>query len=191
MSRSVPTPIRVAYLCEFPTLLGGERSLLVFLEHAQTAGIEPVVVAPGPGPLSRALEESRIERIDWPPGGRHGAEGLAPLFRARGIHIVHANSLMTADAAHVLSGELLVPGVTHVRDIMSLSPARRARLASLACVITVSDAVRLWLHESGVPDERLSRIHNAVDGERLSRDVVSSSLRRELEQRFRERKGRS
>ena len=40
--------MRVAYLCEFPTLLGGERSLLVFLDAARRSTIDPVVVAGDP-----------------------------------------------------------------------------------------------------------------------------------------------
>lgn len=175
----MPGLLRVAYLCEFPTLLGGERSLLVFLEHARRVGIEALVVAPAPGLLAETLSRLGVERVDWPPGGRHAAR-LAPLFRERSPHIIHANSLMTADAAVALSRELSVPGVAHVRDILGVSAARRDRLAGLDHVIAVSEAVRTWLLGLGVPGERLSKIHNAVDADRLFEEASQGSLRREL-----------
>jgi glycosyltransferase involved in cell wall biosynthesis len=177
---AVPGLLRVAYLCEFPTLLGGERSLLVFLEHAREVSIEPLVVAPGPGLLAEALARRGIERVDWPAGGRQAAARLVPLLGKHDPHLVHANSLMTADAAAALSRELSVPGVAHVRDILGISTARRNRFAGLDHGIAVSEAVRSWLLGLGVPGERLSKIPNAVDADRLRKEVAAGSLRREL-----------
>lgn len=178
-SDSFPTT-RVSYLCEFPTLLGGERSLLTFLDHLESSGIEPVVVAPGSGPLAGELARRRIERLDWPAGGRHDVALLGPALRDRGVEVVHGNSLMVADAAVVLGKELAVPAVTHVRDIMTLSRARRQRLAELAAVVAVSDSVALWLRDSAIPRDRVVRIRNAVDVDALEQAARIGRYRREL-----------
>ncbi len=173
-------PLRVAYLCEFSTLLGGERSLLTFLDHRRAADLEPVVVAPASGPLAAELESRGIERLDWPPGGRRDAEVLAPQLGARGVRIIHGNSLMVADATLALGVELGLPAVNHSRDIMTLSRARAKRLGKLTAVIAVSDAVAHWLRELEVAEHRIHRVHNAVDREALERDVRPGALRSEL-----------
>jgi glycosyltransferase involved in cell wall biosynthesis len=70
--------------------------------------------------------------------------------------------------------------VTHVRDIMGLSRARRGRLGELRAVIAVSDAVARWLRESGIREERVARIYNAVDVEALRQASRTGAFRREL-----------
>ena len=55
-SDPAPTPkIRVGFLLEFPTLLGGEQSWLAALP--EMTRIEPLAVAPAQGPLARGLAE--------------------------------------------------------------------------------------------------------------------------------------
>jgi glycosyltransferase involved in cell wall biosynthesis len=150
------------------------------LDHREKAGIDPVVIAPGGGPLAGALEERGIERMDWPVGGRHAATLLCRDLQDRDLHLVHGNSLMVSDAALAVSRELRVPAVAHVRDMMSLSAARWERLASLEMVVAVSRAVADWLRECGVPGDRIARIHNAVDGQALRQAATRGSFRREL-----------
>ena len=176
---SLSKPVKVAYLCEFSTLLGGERSLLAFLQHAKEL-VSPVVVAPADGPLADALQRLGIERWDWPPGGRRKPEALVPALRRRGIELLHSNSLMVADAAFALAAACGVPYVVHVRDIMNLSQARRERLCAAGGVVAVSEAVADWLRALGVDAGQLRVIYNAVDAEELRRVSVPGSVRREL-----------
>ena len=170
----------VAYLCEFPTLLGGEHSLLTFLAHHAAAGVEPVVVAPSEGPLAQALAAHAITPVAWPAKGRRRVDSLARALEPYRLDLVHANSLMTADTAWALGAKLKVPAVAHVRDIMTLSAARRDRLNGLAAIVAVSDAVATWLEEIGILRERITRIYNAVDVSALQNAAVPGALRREL-----------
>lgn len=176
--------LRIAYLCEFPTLLGGERSLLEFLDHGAGpdagAGIDPLVVAPHGGGLAAELLGRGIERLEWPPGGRASAADLSGELAGRGVQLVHGNALMVGDAALALGRALGVPALTHVRDIMALSRARAARLGELGAVVAVSNAVASRLVAAGVPDRRVLRIHNAVDPVRLRECARAGGLRREL-----------
>ncbi len=174
-------PLAVAYLCEFPTLLGGERSLLAFLSRRADAEVAPVVVVPTTGLLAETLLREGIPTVAWPARGRQAAAELAPALRERGVQLVHANSLMTAGAARSLADALGTPAVAHVRDIMTLSQAHRDRLGTLDAVITVSDAVAAALRRQGVPGERIERIYNAVDVDALQEAARPGAIRRELD----------
>ena len=76
---------RVLLLCEYPTLLGGERSFLATLAPVRAAGYEIVAAAPDAGPLAEAFAEQQIDVIPWENGGGHSLsrrrESLAEILR--------------------------------------------------------------------------------------------------------------
>lgn len=172
------TPSKQAvYLCEFPTFLGGERSLLTFLANSpQTAA---AVVAPDGGLLAKRLSDLSIRRLDWPEGGRSQARQLAPTLTQTGMDLVHANSLVTAPAAACLREECGIPAIAHVRDIMNLSDRKWQSLATLDAVIAVSHAVGDWLRQR-LPTDRVHTIYNAVDFEQLRARAGQGNFRQEL-----------
>lgn len=157
--------LSIAYLCEFPTLLGGERSLLQFLARRNEIAVEPTVVAPPEGPLADALRQAGIRHLPW--RGSAPLEKLAWQLAQLGIRIVHANSLMQGDRAVSLADVLGVPAVTHARDHMTLSAARAKRLNRSAAVIAVSEATRAWLVGQGVTRAQVEVVPNAVDPDTL------------------------
>ena len=95
---------RLLILCEYPTLLGGERSMLATLPAVAAAGFDVHVAAPPNGPLAEALAERGILTS---PGTRttRTASGCHSINSARAWPtsigelrpaLVHANSLSTA-----------------------------------------------------------------------------------------------
>lgn len=172
--------IRVLYLCELPTLLGGERSLLQFLLCCKDVAIHPIVLTPAVGPLKVALTSIGVETIDWTPASRETDARLINELRSRQIQLVHGNSLMIGDAAAAIGKTIGVPAVTHVRDIMRLSDARASRLNTLARLIAVSNAVGTSLRNSGIAPERIVEIPNGVDPESLRSDAAGPPVHREL-----------
>ncbi|MFO0946681.1 MAG: glycosyltransferase family 4 protein [Planctomycetota bacterium] len=170
-------PRRVAYLCEFPTLLGGERSLLEFLRHRRIAGVDPIVVAPARGRLADALAAAGVSHLHLPPRGLRDLDAIAEECIHRQVQIVHGNSLMTADAALLLGNRLAIPAVTHVRDMMRLSDAKAERLRRLDAVVAVSNAVVHWLAQFSVP---ATCIYNAIDPAEIRRLANPPTLRKEL-----------
>jgi len=52
-------------LCEYPTLNGGERSMLATLDGLHTAGFTPVVIAPPEGPLADELAARGVELLPF------------------------------------------------------------------------------------------------------------------------------
>lgn len=172
--------IRAAYFCEFPTLLGGERSLLTFLAHRETAGVVPIVLAPAAGPLSRALDAMSVPSVPWSRPRRGAASLPAEQLASFGVDLVHANSLMTADAALEAATIFDVPAIAHVRDIMNLSPARCKRLMRMSAILAVSDAVAIALRVQGISADRIHRVYNGVDGAALRRSAQPGKLRSQL-----------
>ena len=55
----------VFILCEYPTLNGGERSMLAVLGYVQASGFTPVVLAPPEGPLADELAARGVEIIPF------------------------------------------------------------------------------------------------------------------------------
>lgn len=167
--------MRIAYLCEHSTLLGGERSLTTFLAHAVRLGIEPFVVCPSEGRLVEAVAAAGWAHLPWPGEPKSSHSAAADLLSAAGIDLVHANSLSLLDAASALRQLLDKPAIVHVRDVYGLSLARRNRLASLDGVIAVSHAVGRWLRDQGAPEDRLHVIANAVEMRRAADPNESAS----------------
>src|SRR5688572_30380797 len=90
---------RVLVLCEYPTLNGGERSLLAVLPAIQRAGWEVEALCPPTGPLAEAFQQRGV----WLPSPRLRGEGpgmrgfdgeaLRSLLATRNYDLIHANSL--------------------------------------------------------------------------------------------------
>jgi len=170
-------PAKVLYLCEFTSMLGAERSLLTFLDWARDRFVDPAVVAPAGGPLADALRRLGVPRLDWPAGSKAAVHELAELAKPLKPQLVHANSLMTADAGLGLSELLGVPSVAHVRDIMRLSRAQVQRLSRHEAIIAVSDAVAESLVQQGVQRSRVVRVYNAVDADSLRQMAKPGRMR--------------
>lgn len=172
-------PLRILYLCEYPTLLGGEQSLLALLAAAQKR-IEAVVVAPSGGPLETELAFGNIARWNWPAGGKSRIVELSKAVLDASIDIVHANSLSTAEAALQLGIACGIPTIGHVRDIAKISASRLDRLSYLNHIVAVSEAVRNSLVQQRLPESRVSRIYNPVDVAKLRAGACPGKLREQL-----------
>ena len=172
--------IRVAYLCEFPTVLGGESSLLAFLQQRAFAGVDPLVICPQTGMLTDMLERMYIPREPWPAGGKRNAIELAGTLEEWGIDLIHANSLMTCTQALDLADAMSIPCVGHIRDIMTISADQRDRLNRMDAMIAVSDYVREWMLGQGIASQKLHRIYNGIDFGVAKRSARSDELRRRL-----------
>jgi glycosyltransferase involved in cell wall biosynthesis len=155
--------MRTAHLCEFSTLLGGERSLLTFLQAAAGVGVDPVVVAPAEGRLAQAVHSGGWKHLPWPSDPKSSVGAVAKPLADAGIDVIHANSLSLLDAASELRQALGRPAVLHVRDVYGLSKARRVRLASLDAVVAVSAPVARWLKSIGAPRDRLHIVSNGME----------------------------
>ena len=128
-SPDLRTMPRLLILCEYPTLLGGERSMLATLPAVAAAGFDVSVAAPPDGPLADALRERGIAHVAWQT---HDAAGerlpldrlradLADVLQQTQPDLLHANSLSTARIAGPVAVECGVRSIGHLRDIVKLS----------------------------------------------------------------------
>lgn len=168
------SPLRIACLCEFPTLQGGEYSLLAALQCLR-GRIEPVFLAPSTGRLADAVAAE-----GWPllafdvrdaagvrrPESELLAE-LGRLFHICSADLLHANSLAMGRLAGGLAGRMGRPCTAHLRDMLRLSRAAVDRLNSLSGLAAVSTATRAWHVAQGLDAGRVQVVYNGVDVERF------------------------
>jgi glycosyltransferase involved in cell wall biosynthesis len=179
---------RLLLLCEYPTLNGGERSMLATLGGVQAAGFLPAVAAPPEGPLAHTLRGRGIEVLPFQPRDAAGVrrpqqelrEDLARLVCGWRPDLMHANSLAMGRLAGPVATELAVPSMAHLRDIVGLSPRAVADLNCNRRLLAVSQAVREFHVTGGLAAEKVCVLHNGVDLEKFQPRPPSGYLHQEL-----------
>lgn len=157
---------RVLILGEFPTLNGGERSLLAVLPTIQAAGWQIAAHVPTVGPFASALQALGIEVYAAPPSGtalddRRGK--LAEHLRLQRFDLVHANSLAMGRMAGPVAAAATTPSLAHLRDIIGLNTQAVADLNQNSRLLAVSRAVADFHAAQGLERNRLQVLHNGVD----------------------------
>ena len=178
----------VAILCEWPTLNGGERSMLSTLAGIQAAGLKIVVIAPGEGPLAAAFAEQHVEVVLFSWRNEQGARrplpdlrhALAEVLAQLRPRLLHANSLSAGVVAGPVAAALGLPSIAHLRDIINLS---RQAIVDLNChtrLLAVSQATRAHHVGRGLDAEKTHVLYNGVDLERFLPRPPSGWLHHEL-----------
>ena len=161
--------LRVAYLCEFTTLNGGENSLLTFLATA-VESIQAIVLCPSEGSLVQKL---RVRGITCVPFDVRDSSGqrkpleqivaeLCVVVKRLNVDIVHGNSLSMSRILGAAE-DLTCVTVGHVRDIMKVSRKVIRDLNQVDRLIAVSAATVQAFCEQGVQADRITKVFNGVD----------------------------
>lgn len=161
--------LRVAYLCEFMTVNGGENSLLTFLASAAES-IQATVLCPSEGPFVDRLRAQGVQCIPFDVRDHRGQRKpleqivteLCTLVKRLDVDIVHGNSLSMSRILGA-ADELQIVTVGHVRDIMKVSAKIISDLNQVNKLIAVSAATRNSLLKQGVQAERVIKVFNGVD----------------------------
>jgi len=91
------------------------------------------------------------------------------LGRKHGVTLVHLNNIFGSQLAGILAAKFLrVPCVAHLRDFEEVHPITRFYARMIDHHVAISGAVRENLLKLGVPDRRISVIHNGVDLDEFS-----------------------
>ena len=179
---------RLLILCEYPTLLGGERSMLSTFPSVMAAGFDVLVAAPAGGPLEGALRECGVAGVDWSVAGGDGArrplvelrDDLSQLIERVQPDLVHANSLSMARVSGPVVAAAGVPSIGHLRDIVKLSEQANADINCHRRLIAVSQATREYHVRQGIDAARCVAIHNGVDLQKFCPRAAMGYLHREL-----------
>jgi glycosyltransferase involved in cell wall biosynthesis len=189
-----PMPHRIALIFEYPSLNGGEYSMLQTIEAVRVAHrgdpgeFEFIAIAPPLGPLADALAKRAIEHS---PIHFHDSDGqrfsrdviskqLVGILGQLAPDLVHANSLAMGRLTGAIQDQLTVPCVTHLRDILSLSAAAIKDINANRMIIAVSEATRSFHVAQGLDAARSCVVYNAVDCTRFAPREATGSLRQEL-----------
>lgn len=167
--------MRVAWLFEYPTLHGGERSLLATLPYLRAAGFEIVALAPPAGALAERLQAEGVPLIAFEVCDGEGRrrsqsqlrEQLADLLAASQAELLHANSLAMGRLSGPVAAELGLPSISHLRDIIKLSAAAVADLNRHERLLAVSEATREFHVGQGLAAEKVRVLYNGVDLQRF------------------------
>lgn len=180
---------RVAILCEFGTLNGGEKSLLAVLPKIIAGGWTPTVFCPASGPLAATLRERgvAVELIEYraSDGGARSRdelrEELTERLRRLAPALLHANSLSMGRISGPVAETLALPSIAHLRDIVGLSKAAMDELNRHRRLLAVSEATRDAHVRQGLTAEQTCVLYNGVDVTEFQPGEPSGWLQRELE----------
>ncbi len=178
----------IILLCEYPTLNGGERSMLAVLDGVQTAGFTPVVMAPPEGPLADELAGRGVELLSFQCRDIGGVRiptdllrgRLEQLLSRRRPALLHANSLSMGRLSGPVAAQLELPSVAHLRDIIKLSARAVADLNCHARLLAVSRATREYHVSGGLSAEKTCVLYNGVDLDEFRPRSPTGYLHREL-----------
>jgi glycosyltransferase involved in cell wall biosynthesis len=178
----------VFLLCEYPTLSGGERSMLATLDGVRRAGIDVAVIAPPEGPLAAALAARGVEVLPFrfrDAAGRRLPQGrlreqLAQRLGRRRPGLLHANSLAMGRLSGPVVADLGLPSIAHLRDIVRLSPQAVADLNRHTRLLAVSEATRRFHAACGLDPDKTHVLHNGVELDTFQPRPGSGYLHREL-----------
>lgn len=177
--------MHIAWLFEYPTVSGGELSLLAAAQQLQTLGLHLTAVAPATGRLAQRLAHANIACLAFAAqdfaSKAEARAALAELLRRLRPDLVHANSLAMGRLAGPVLRESRLAGVAHLRDIVRLGSQAIGDLACHQRLLAVSRATRAWHISQGLPAERIHVLYNGVDLARFAPRQPHGLLHRELD----------
>ncbi|HJT32409.1 MAG TPA: glycosyltransferase [Pirellulales bacterium] len=179
---------QVAWLFEYPTLLGGERSLLAALGVLRSLGWQPLAVGPAEGPLADELDRQGVENVVFSVFDRYGArlprptlhDRLRQILEQRRPDLLHANSLSMGRLSGLVAAEAGLPSIAHLRDIVGMSAAAVADLNRHTRLLAVSRATRDFHTRQGLRDDLCHVCYNGVDLETFRLRAPTGWLHRKL-----------
>lgn len=170
--------MKVGLLFEYPTVNGGENSMLAVARHLRDSvahKVELHALAPGDGDLAARLANEHIPHLPFDvfcSGSRRDredlADELATLAAENEFDLLHANSLSMARVLGAANDQLPCPTTGHLRDILKLSRSAMRDLDRNAKLMAVSDATRQFHVERGLTAERVVTIPNGIDADQFS-----------------------
>jgi glycosyltransferase involved in cell wall biosynthesis len=179
----------VAVLLEYPTLCGGEQSLLSVAQPLIKSGFTFTAVAPPGGPLAAALARLAIRHVPFhfrdQRNLRHPLEvlrqQLTSCLKKLAPDILHANSLSVARVAGPVVEALDLPSIGHLRDILNLSQSAIADLNRHTRLLAVSQATLDFHLAAGLEPSKSKVLYSGVDTSLFSPRPATHYLHDELE----------
>ncbi|MBM81177.1 MAG: hypothetical protein CMJ78_11365 [Planctomycetaceae bacterium] len=179
---------RIAVVFEFPSLNGGEHSMLAIFDQLNKSEFEFVAIAPPTGRLADAFKERNIEHVPLELRDGNGErlpqsqahEQLIAAIAKAGPDIVHANSLAMGRLTGAVHDKITQPTIAHLRDIINLSQSAIDDLNKNDILVAVSHATRRHHVDQGLDAERTGVVYNGIDLKQFKPEVQSGVLKDEF-----------
>ena len=178
----------VVALLEYPSLNGGERSLLSLVDRFARGGVMLTALAPPEGPLADALVEKDIHHIPFSCQDDYGIRlplenlrrQLETVLRQHAPDVLHANSLSTSRIAGPVAESLGLKSIGHLRDMFRLSGTALKDLNRHTRLLAVSRATLEYHRPAGLSPAKSEILYNGVDLAHFSPRHPSRFLHQEL-----------
>jgi len=156
---------RILQMVSSSATSGAERHLVLLSRMLQQQGHRVVTACPPHNWLPEELQRAGVDTLPLPMRGAGAAmtlRHLARVVREQRVDIIHTH-LTRAAYYGLLLGLLTRKPVVSTVHVFTCDPAYRwlSRMGNL--IIAVSDAVRRWLIEYGVPASVIQTVYNATD----------------------------
>ncbi len=169
---------KIMLLFEFPSMNGGEHSMLACLKHLMQAQQSPTqfefcAAGPTSGPLAEQLQQLNVPLAKFlthdAAGNKYSPiqlqDQMQSLLNSVQPDVVHSNSLSMSRNVGRMSDEVFETTLRsgHLRDIMKLN---RTAIHDLNCndaLIAVSNATRNFHVSQGLDPHKCQTIYNGVD----------------------------
>ena len=152
---------------------GGERQLYLLVTALERSRYQPLVVCPDDGLFADQLRHVDIPTTILPlPAWRKAssfgsrstaARQLIQFAKQHRIGLIHTSDSWFNPYALRVSNALGMPSVSHVRTPIRRDQVRKYYFKEISSIITISERFKPPLLEAGVPPERLTFIHDAVN----------------------------
>lgn len=163
----------IGILFEFPTLNGGEHSMLAVLQTLQKSHFRFTAIAPDDGPLPNRLQSLGIPVIPFRVRSESGVKrdqtdldrDLNAILQAQQPDLLHSNSL---SMSRLIGGFKSRSGIVlkttgHLRDIIKLSRSAIRDLNRNDGLVAVSKATQDFHVAQGLTKNVCRVIHNGID----------------------------
>ncbi len=190
--------LRILYIDRASTISGAERSLLCLIEGLNKEAYSPLLMCPGPGPLSEFCATHGINVVHVPL--RYIRKFSNPLAflpylwdvpravyqivrigQSKQIHLIHSNSPSIAIYGGLAARFLGIPHIVHIRDIYSGTAAAWLmgmlvqRTADV--ILAVSEAAKSsYVQANPSLAGRIKVVYNGVIVNRFAQSKKSSVL---------------
>jgi glycosyltransferase involved in cell wall biosynthesis len=185
--------LSVLLLFEYPTVNGGENSLLSMTEELSRRGVEFQAAGPADGPLADRLRQQDIpilplELFDS-TGSRYELEECRRRIKTlltnslssnSPVDVVHSNSLAMSRIVGPVVHQLGVPSIGHIRDIINISRRATMDIDLNRRVLAVSQATKEHHCLAGISRDKSFVLYNGIDLETFQPRPISYQLHRSL-----------
>lgn len=149
-------------------LYGGALQVLYLAQGLEERGVKSVLMVPRGSEIAAAARKRWLRVEEFPYRGEGDLTAAARMlwrFSRRDVEIVHLHSRRGADTLGGLAGKLVRAPVILTRrvDNREVDWVVGAKYGLYRRIVAISAAVRDVLTDQGVPGEKISLVHSAVD----------------------------